>query len=581
MKNILILSALVGVFIQLHAQNLAWVKQIGGVSIDRALAVTTDASGMLYVTGQFDATVDFDPGPDTLLYTATSGGEAFLLKMDPAGNLEKVLTYGSASGGHTVVGANIALDASGNIVTAGYFGGSNVDFDPDPAVTYKLSYLNSGNNVYVQKLDSSGALLWAVRWAYGFEAGANNMAEEGPSMVLDASGNVLTTGRFLGTKDFDPSETGVYNLPGGAYDGYISKLNTDGEFVWAKQIATDTIPGSRVWPKSISLDGAGNIFIAGMLKGGVDFDPDSVATHLITSETQVGFVLKLNAEGEFLWVKTIGNNDYPLFDYHIANAIFADASGNSYVTGSFMRTTAFDNIRLTSAGSSDIFVAKLDPSGNFIWAKQMGSFYDTEAGSCIKLDASGDVFVTGYFRGSPDFNPGPGTSILSTNGSLDVFLLKLTPYGEFIWAKNFGGSSSNSWENIQDFTVDGKSIYSVGRFQNVVNFDPNGVYNLTPAKSDIFIQKLYQGALRISGLTNDLGAMVFPNPTSDQFVVNVPAPITPDTYLTLMDTQGKVIQKTRLFDVETPIDVTALPGGMYIVDIRKDSKRTIQKLMVR
>ncbi|MDX2245156.1 MAG: T9SS type A sorting domain-containing protein [Bacteroidia bacterium] len=581
MKKILIISVMVCMCIQLNAQYLDWVKQIGGASIDRALAVTTDASGNIYATGQYDDWVDFDPGPDTLLRGATSSGEAFLIKLDATGNLQKLLTYGYTGSGHTVVGSNIALDASGNIFTGGYFGGSNVDFDPDSIATFKLSYVGGGNNVFIQKLDPSGKFLWAVSWCYAMETNANNMSEIGPSMVLDGLGNVLTTGRFNGTRDFDPSPTGVFNLPGGAYDGYISKLNTDGEFVWAKQFAIGTSILSYIWPKSISVDGANNMYVAGLFKGEVDFDPDTAATHKITSETQVGFLAKLSADGDFLWVKTIGNNDYPLFDYHKANAVTADAAGNTYLTGSFMRTTNFGSMSLTSAGSSDIFITKLDPSGNFVWAKQIGSFYDTEEGDQISLDENGDVYITGIFRGSPDFNPGPGSTILSTNGTLDMFVLKLTASGDFVWAKNYGGAAGTAGEQIADIAIDGNAIYTVGRFQGVVNFDPNGVLNLTPVKSDIFIHKMSQGALSISKLVNDLGAVIYPNPTTDQFVVQLPGVASMNAAITLMDIQGRIIQKVSTTGTETVIDVTTLPKGLYMLDIQKDSKRTIQKLIVR
>ncbi len=579
MKKIFLASAILCLFLPVKGQNLSWIKQIGGIGIDRALSVTTDASGNIYATGQYQGRVDFDPGSDSLFRSATSSGEAFLVKLSPSGEMLKTFTYGSSTSGHTVVGNNLAIDGSGNLYTAGYFGGSNVDFDPDSAGTYKLSYVGGGNNVFVQKLDPSGNFLWAVRWPYNFESGANNMAEEGPAMALDAAGNVFTTGRFNGTRDFDPGTAGVYNLPGGNYDGYISKLNTNGEFQWAKQFRTGTASVSYIWPKSVSVDGSNNLYLAGLFKGEVDFNPDTGAAHTLTSETQVGFVVKLSATGEFLWVKSIGSNNRPLLDYHTANAVTADAAGNAYVTGSFMDTLRAGNTSLVSAGSSDIYITKLNPSGNFVWAKRIGTFYDTEEGRVIGLDANGDVYTSGFFRGSPDFNPGPGSAILSTNGGMDMFVLKLTAAGDFVWAKNLGGPSST--ELIQDLAIHGDAVYSVGRFQNVVNFDPNGLMYLTPNKSDIFIHKMHQGTVGIGDLVNDLDVWVYPNPASDQFRIELPGPFSADARVSISDLQGRVIRQEQLTSTDNLIDITGLTEGVYLLDIRKDGRRAVQKLIVR
>ncbi len=578
MKKIFVLSALCCMYVHLSAQNLSWVKQIGGAFIDRALAVTTDAAGNVYATGQFRGLVDMDPGPDSTIYNANGSGEAFLLKLDPSGNVTKTFHYGNTTGGHTVAGCNLAIDGTGNIVTAGYFEGSNVDFDPDLVATFKLNSISSNNNVFVQKLDPEGRFLWAVRWAYGFEAGSNNMAETGPAMALDNAGNVFTVGRFTGTKDFDPG-TGVFNLAGGAYDGYVSKLNTNGEFQWAKQFAIDTLAGSYVWPKSVSVDGANNLYVAGLFKGAVDFNPDAAAANTLTSQTQVGFLVKLSATGEFLWVKTFGSNNRPLFNYHAANAVIADAAGNAYVTGSFMDTLNLGNIRLISNGNSDIFVAKLNPSGNAVWAKHIGTFYDTEEGTSIRLDANGDVYTTGIFRGSPDFNPGPGAAILSTNGAADVFVLKLSAAGDFVWARNYGGPAGN--ERIQDIAIAGDAVYTVGRFQDVVNFDPNGYLYMTPNKSDIFIHKINQGAVGVDELANDFGVVVYPNPATDQFTIQLSDIALVKSTLTVLDLQGRTVLRRLLTESETEVSVANFPPGIYLLKMEKGARQSVQKLVVQ
>lgn len=564
-----------------QSQSLEWVKQIGGPGIDRALSVAVDSKGYIYATGQYQGTVDFDPGPDSTKFTAASGGEAYLVKLDPKGNFIKVWTYGKTTGGHTVVGNNLKIDKSGNIYTAGYFAGSNVDFDPDSIGVFKLSYLNTGNNVYIQKLDSTGKFIWAVRWAYDMEAGSNNMAEEGPSMDMDQSGNFITVGRFTGTKDFDPG-TGVKNIVGRVQDGYISKIDNSGKFQWVKHIACDTTANSYVFPKSVSLDNNRNIFVAGYFKGGVDFDTDSAKTNIIVTDLQVGFVAKYDPNGNYLWVKTIGNPNLKLLEYHVANAVKADLEGNIYVTGSFMDTYDFGNTKLTSKGNSDIFITKLDAAGNYIWAKQIGSFYDSETGFVLNTDNSNDVYVSGWFRGTADFNPGAGASNLTSKGLMDVFLVKLDNSGDFKWAASIEGELAG--DLLHQLVIDGNSIVSVGRFQGNSNFNPNGstILQASDTKADIFIQKISQSNIAsIPVLVDAHSIIMYPNPASEQVTVRLNGSQVANTELSIIDLNGKVLQVYTTNQNQKTIFLNGFTKGVYFIRIASDIGVTTQKLIIK
>ncbi|MCF6285500.1 MAG: hypothetical protein L3K26_09955, partial [Candidatus Hydrogenedentes bacterium] len=122
-------------------------------------------------------------------------------------------------------------------------------------------------------------------------------------------------------------------------------------------------------------------------------------------------------------------------------AVAVDGAGNVYTTGYFQGTVDFDPgagvSNLTSAGTKDIFVQKLDSAGNFVWAKGFGGT-DNDRGFGIVVDASGNVFSTGEFSGTVDFDPGLGVTELSSAGGLDVFVQKLDAAGDFVWAKGMG-----------------------------------------------------------------------------------------------------------------------------------------------
>jgi len=174
-------------------------------------------------------------------------------------------------------------------------------------------------------------------------------------------------------------------------------------------------------------------------------------------------------------------------------SITVDASGNVYTIGYFYGTADFDpdtgTTNLTSAGSADIFVQKLDSAGNFIWAKQMGGTA-TDYGRSIMIDASGNVYITGQFLGTVDFDPGAGVANLSSEGSFDIFVQKMDASGNFIWARQMGGAGDDNGRSIGIDTSG--NIYTTGFFQDTADFDPSAqtAYLTTVGFSDIFVQKM-------------------------------------------------------------------------------------------
>jgi hypothetical protein len=200
------------------------------------------------------------------------------------------------------------------------------------------------------------------------------------------------------------------------------------------------------------------------------------------------FVSKLDSSGNFVWAKSFGGSSLD-----IGYSITVDSSGNVYTLGIFRGTADFDpgagTTNLTSAGINDLFVSKLDSSGALLWVKSFGGS-ENEIGYEIAVDSSGNVYTTGYFPGTADFDPGAGISNLTAVGSDDGFVSKLDSSGNFVWAKSFGGSSSDYLKSIT-FDSSG-NIYTTGGFRDTVDFDPGaGTANLTSAGSaDVFVLRL-------------------------------------------------------------------------------------------
>ena len=206
-----------------------------------------------------------------------------------------------------------------------------------------------------------------------------------PAIAVDPSGSgaVYTTGSYFGTVDFDPGQ-GIFNLDSfGLYgDMFISKLDSNGNFIWAKQISSSSIGTCEGYSIAVDPSGSGEVYTTGAFYGHVDFDP---------------------GPGTFI----------------------LDYSGIEW-------------------NNPDLFVSKLDSAGHFKWAKRMGGTGEAW-GSSIAVDPSGKgaVYILGSFTGTIDFNPGEEPFELTSNGIHDFFILKLDRLGKLLWAKSIGGAKED------------------------------------------------------------------------------------------------------------------------------------------
>lgn len=312
--------------------------------------------------------------------------------------------------------------------------------------------------------------------------------DQGHSVTIDASGNVYTTGYFNGTVDFDPGP-GTFNLTSaGTNDIFISKLDSNGNFVWAKAI-TDYYSCIAY---DIVTDSSGNVYLTGFFWDTVDFDPGPGTTNLTSNGWSDIFIIKLTSSGNLLWAKAMGGTQYDN-----GFSLSVDSSGNVYVTGYFQGTADFDpgpgTVNLISAGNLDIFICKLDSNGNLLWAKGMGGTLE-DRGYSIATDNFGNVYATGFFQETVDFNPGGvGGNLINTSG-LDIFVSKFSSNGDFVWAKGMGGTLGGEGGEGLALSLDTSgNAYTTGYFTGTVDFDPGaGNFNLSSEapSQDIFISKL-------------------------------------------------------------------------------------------
>lgn len=442
--------------------KLGFALSIGGDAQDAndQPAVAVDLAGNVYVTGTFQNTADFDPGPGVVNLSTAGGEDAFVAKYSATG----ALVWARRLGGSAVFdrGHGIAVDAAGNVYTTGFFN-DTADFDPGSG-TFNMTSAGT-DDIYVSKLDSAGNFVWARR-------AGGSAVDRGGTIVLDDSGSLYLTGSFAGTADFDPGP-GTLNLTSaGADDGYLWKLSPAGNLVWARQFGGSLADGLG----ALDFDSNGNIVAAGAFAGTADVDPSPTVLNLTSAGGDDAFIVKFDSAGTLLWAKRVGGiyDDYGI-------GIHVDSSDSIVVDGQFQDTVDFDpdaGIKtLTSNGLSDGFVWKLDGNGKLIWAINAGGTGDDRFEG-IAVDPAGSIFAVGRFSNTADFQSGPGVTNLTSAGSFDVAVAKYDDTGSLIWARGFGGTGRDEAGPVIVDPNDG--IVIAGRYSASVDFDPGaGTSTLT------------------------------------------------------------------------------------------------------
>jgi hypothetical protein len=358
------------------------------------------------------------------------------------------------------LGNSVATDGSYNIIVTGELNGT-ADFGGGPLTSA------GGADVFVAKFDINGAHLWSKRFG-------STLNQIGYSVATNASGDIVLTGELNGTADFG----GGPLTSAGGVDIFVAKFDAGGNHIWSKRFGDGSAQGGT----SAAMDGAGNVIIEGELNGTADFGGGP-----LTSAGGVDiFVAKFDAAGNHLWSKRYGAASDQL-----CNSIDVDGSDNIFVTGELNGTTDFGGGPLTSAGSTDVFVVKIDANGNHIWSRRFGAAL-AQISNAVSADGAGNVAFVGELHGTMDFGGGPLTSA----GGADIFVAKLDANGNHIWSKRFGGGGNQTGFSVVGYGSGGVAI--TGQFGGSTDF---GGGPLTSAGGqDAFLVKLDAGGNHVWSL---------------------------------------------------------------------------------
>jgi hypothetical protein len=512
-------------------------------------SVAVDAAGNILVTGNLNGggSVDFDQDPGTPS-TVNTTGAAFLARYTPnpsvPGGLSLSWAQTISSPNGIVAVANTALDAAGNVYVTGRL--LNTTFEVSPGAPADFSFgantvtTNSYSEAFVAKYDASGTNQWAFRMGPGIGSGL--------AYFRDSSGHddLYVTGQaWPGAATFGPSNTSLgVTIPSGHAAPFVWKLDTTGAdattlpaSLWFRVANTASGAGAA---SAVAVDPAGNAYLTGSFSGTVDFDPGP-GTFSLTSYTARGgtvandaMIWKLTAAGNFAWAGQLGGQKTDS-----GAAIALDGAGNLYVTGRFnfgagtgSDSNDFDpgkgKVSLPGGG---MFVGKYTTSaGAYVWAKGI----DTGGGTALALDAAGNVYTTGWFWGTADFDPGNGVRNLSSGPVPSVYVCKLSPTGQYLDAANFvvsdPASTGNTGSTPGGIAVDGSgNALIVGGFSGQIDLDPtSGTYNQTSALDVSTNPPQYRNAGFIARLTQPAGAAAASSLTAGNLVALAPIDGPPD-----------------------------------------------------
>ena len=477
---------------------LVYSTYLGGSGMDNGSGIAVDSSGNAYVAGVTDST-DFPttPGASQSNLGGMGATNAFVAKLNATGS---ALLYSTYLGGGTIdISQGIAVDSSGNAYVTGYTKSPN--FPKTPGAFQTSLGGNGATNAFVAKLNPTGsALLYST-----YLGGSNGDYTSG--IALDSSGNAYVIGSTL-SSNF-PTANPIQASLAGESNAFIAELNPTGSaLVYSTYLGGSTIDTGH----SIAVDSSGNTYVAGVTSS-TNF-PTANPLQASLAGAMDAFVAKLNWSGSAL---SLIYSTYLGGGEDEANGIAVDSSGSAYVTG-FTEVPNFPTanpLQASLAGHTNAFVAKLNWAASSSTLSLVYSTYlgggDTDAGTGIAVDSSGNAYVTGWTDSTnfPTANPLQASlACLAGPSCWNAFVAELNPAGSaLVYSTYLGG---NGYDQGWGIAVDSSgNAYVTGAVGSTDFPTINPLQVSSGGGGDAFVAKI--GAADSPGIAFGPGALTFPN----------------------------------------------------------------------
>jgi len=527
-------------------------------------------------------------------------------------NIELKYSIGGKGGDQ---GYSVTNDNNGNIIITGIYSDT---FDIDPGIGIVQLLPKGLNDAFIAKFDSSGQFIWG-KGISGYQI------EFISSVKTDSLNNIILCGYFESTVDFDPGPN-LFELTSiGNQDAFLLKLNSDGNFIWAKQFGgkskdeanaliigengiiyvtgsfVDTVynyisnklvtnisngsydvfltkynsNGKLIWAKSfggkyedigngISVDSKGFIFFIGSFTSKVDFDP---GIHLDEHACSLGgpntFISKFDSQGNYQKVITIGSLG---LDHGYSVAI--DQNDNMIICGtsSGEMEMVIDSVKSNYMGNG-VLLIKFDSLSHLVWLKSFGkSMYNS--GNSVVCDINNDIYIIGLFEDSINLDQ---KNFYSEGGS-DVFIAKISAQGDVVWANSFGGKESDEGWSIAAIRPD--NIVATGLFYDVgyINNDKNESLK-SNGNFDAFYFQMANHPLSVNKILPKNNLVYYPNPFEEKLTILLPKQFI-NVKIKTIDIMGSTynLDAFEQFDDSVVIDFSGLPKGLYtlIVEVNEN-----------
>jgi uncharacterized protein (DUF2249 family) len=449
--------------------SFVWVKNIGGKSSSSIYPVKIIAGtdSALYTVGQFNLTSDFDPSAATATITP-SNSDLFIAKYDTNGNYLWAGKIGSTS---TDTLTSFDIDNANNLYLTGAMG-AVTDFDTSAA---SLTLDPANGTGFLAKYNSAGT----VTYAYNLSTTGTKVIVDSPSAILNLYGS------FTGYRDFDLSASTSFFYTD-ITNSFFSRYTLDAGYGYTKQIGNYATVSSTTY---VATDVSGFVYNSGNFGNTLDLNPSAATTNVTSGGWTDFYISKYAPTGDLVWAKSISG---PLFNG--VNAMNTDPNGNIYVMGRFLGTVDFDpsaniaNLVSTNNVTTDVFIAKYDTNGNFLWAKKFDGNFTV---SDIKFDPNGNLYYLARFSGTVDLDPSPTNTVSYTSvGIANLIFSKFNPQGDMVWANAIQSVvTSPGGINETHLFVNANAILVSGFFTGDVDFNPS------PTQTAILSASLLEGCV--------------------------------------------------------------------------------------
>ncbi len=451
--------------------------RIGSFSFDYAKAVAADVVGNGYVASYYSGSVDFDPSSGATVRTSLGATDIAVAKYAPTGALTWVVSLG---GGSSDQPFDIALAPDGGVIVTGFAG---------PGVNCNGSIVpnGGGRDILVVRISIAGVCEWAIS-----VGGAQD--DEGRNVVVQSDGDIVVTGFFRGTADFDAGGGNTALISRGGTDGFVARYAANGAFRSVEQIGGISDDAALAIARFSNDD----VVVGGEFRG-VAILGSGLAPLPLTSVGDADyFVARYTDLLGLRWAFRGGGTTY---DQINMDGIAVEADGSIVVAGNFSGVADVDTGPGTglvlSLGGQDVFLARYDGDGFWLGLARAFGGAGGDGVHGLTTDGAGNLVLVGWFQGSVDFDPGPGTRVVAgqgTNGAGDAFVLSLDQGLNLRWVTPIGATVSGD----ANFAIAAGvavntfgQVWAVGRFFGSADLDPGpgAVFLQSGGDADQFVTR--------------------------------------------------------------------------------------------